>query len=554
MPILPYLRTSERHCLPHNLYGCCFVFTVHLHFTGIAVQAASSNDPAMNDLNVLNFALTLEQLELAFYTEALATIPCPNSPHANDLSTQWSTLDASLNLADGSSCDYMYVILQHEQAHVDFLTTALKSTTVTPVPSCNPSTYTYTGYKFGAGFTDSVAHIVATAQALENTGVMAYDGAINNLDNTAYQQAAATIATIEARHASFLNMLNKASGFPAVTDTPKSPSDIVAIASPFFDPNGPQYKSCTASLSNLPFIRPTGVASANGQTPGMASSPFPTSPAPTYSTAQATQDLATLNYALTLEHLEAAFYNAFMTKYSQQDFANAKLSDSFTIFTRFQMIQSHENAHVTILQGVISGRGGTPVQASTYCFDKFISSVQTGISTAQLLENTGVSAYDGAVNTITDTGLQQAAATIATVEARHASFLNAIELQPNADAQFPNGSFDKALTMAQVLSAVQATGIICSEGASAGTGSGNTSGSGSGSGSNGSGTPSTDNGTGTGTGTVSSGSTSTGSAASGGNGNGGGDISTSNSVPSSRAGVFVLVMLGLLTLSVRRWL
>ena len=52
---------------------------------------------------------------------------------------------------------------------------------------------------------------------------------------------------------------------------------------------------------------------------------------------------------------------------------------------------------------------------------------------AEFLENTGVSAYDGAIAYIKAAKLQTAGATIATVEARHASYLNLI----NGDLPFP---------------------------------------------------------------------------------------------------------------------
>ncbi len=62
---------------------------------------------------------------------------------------------------------------------------------------------------------------------------MAYDGAIKCLLNPELQEAGATIATVEARHAAFLNLLNGASPFPAPFDTPKDKCEIFAIAAPF---------------------------------------------------------------------------------------------------------------------------------------------------------------------------------------------------------------------------------------------------------------------------------------------------------------------------------
>jgi len=85
----------------------------------------------------------------------------------------------------------------------------------------------------------------------------------------------------------------------------------------------------------------------------------------------------------------------------------------------------NENAHVDALVATIQGLSGTPVPACTYNFAS-VTNVTQYVVVAAVLENTGVSAYDGAINTIYDKGLQQTAATIATVEARHASYLNLI--------------------------------------------------------------------------------------------------------------------------------
>ena len=45
--------------------------------------------------------------------------------------------------------------------------------------------------------------------------------------------AALNIHSVEARHAAYLNGLNNASPFPAATDTPLTPDEVLAIAGPF---------------------------------------------------------------------------------------------------------------------------------------------------------------------------------------------------------------------------------------------------------------------------------------------------------------------------------
>ena len=79
------------------------------------------------------------------------------------------------------------------------------------------------------------------------------------------------------------------------------------------------------------------------------------------------------------------------------------------------------------------------------------------LAIAKVLEDTGVSAYDGAVKLIRDPGLLTAAATIATVEARHAAYLRLI----TGDIPFP-AAFDTAKTMQEILAAVDPFIVSCS--------------------------------------------------------------------------------------------
>lgn len=103
--------------------------------------------------------------------------------------------------------------------------------------------------------------------------------------------------------------------------------------------------------------------------------------------------------------------------------ANLNSTSNAAIFGYLLAIRDHELAHVAALRSTITKLGGTPVEACSYRFDA-VTSFETFLQIAQALENTGVSAYDGAINRITDKNLLQTAATIATVEARHAAYLN----------------------------------------------------------------------------------------------------------------------------------
>ena len=171
-------------------------------------------------------------------------------------------------------------------------------------------------------------------------------------------------------------------------------------------------------------------------------------------------DLQVLNYALTLEHLEAAFYNQGLRRFSSTDFGNstAALNSgdflSGNLYAYLSIIRDHENAHVRSLTAVIRSGSGTPVSPCTYNFG--FTTADAFLATAQLLENTGVMAYDGAVSLINSGVLRTAAASIATVEARHASYLNVI----NGGAPAPE-AFDTPKTMAQILAAAGGFIVSC---------------------------------------------------------------------------------------------
>jgi hypothetical protein len=161
--------------------------------------------------------------------------------------------------------------------------------------------------------------------------------------------------------------------------------------------------------------------------------------------ARVAQDIAVLNYALTLERLEADFYVTGLQRFGASDFAGFGVS---TLFDRLRDIRDHEVAHVNTLTTVVQGLGGSPVTGGTFAFG--VTDARSFLRVAQVLENTGVTAYDGAVALIRTPQLQTAGATIATVEARHAAFLNFI----NGDNPFPSAT-DTPRTPADILTAIK---------------------------------------------------------------------------------------------------
>ncbi len=176
---------------------------------GMPRVLAGVSDPT--DLEILNYALTLEHLEYAFYRDQLPRFKSNKFNRYNRYAPRGS-----------KAYELFTAIRDHEGAHVQTLTDTIVSLGGTPVPELT--------YNFGV---DSVQEFVQLAQTLENTGVSAYIGALALIDAPALQTAGASIATVEARHAAFLNLLNATSPFPAAFDTPKTMEEVVAAITPF---------------------------------------------------------------------------------------------------------------------------------------------------------------------------------------------------------------------------------------------------------------------------------------------------------------------------------
>jgi hypothetical protein len=82
------------------------------------------------------------------------------------------------------------------------------------------------------GYTDANSFL-ATAAAVENLGVSAYDGAGMYISDPGLLTAAGSIVAVEARHAAYLNLITGAEPFPAAYETPLSPDEVLAVAGPF---------------------------------------------------------------------------------------------------------------------------------------------------------------------------------------------------------------------------------------------------------------------------------------------------------------------------------
>ncbi|TFK38842.1 ferritin-like domain-containing protein [Crucibulum laeve] len=132
--------------------------------------------------------------------------------------------------------------------------------------------------------------------------------------------------------------------------------------------------------------------------------------------ADAIDDTTVLNFALTLEHLENAFYAGALEKFDEGAFKKAGLPSWAR--GRFVQIAAHEAAHVKFLSDALGDKATKPC---TYNFP--YTDPKTFAALSMALEGVGVSAYAGAAQFITNKQYLTAAAVVLSTEARHASWV-----------------------------------------------------------------------------------------------------------------------------------
>ena len=152
-----------------------------------------------DDLQILGFALSLEQVEIAFYKAALANAGL--SGKAQDLATSFG---------------------QHESEHADALNKLI--TQLGGKPAAAPKT------KFGV--TDQASFLRLAVQ-LEDTGVAAYDGAAPAVSSPDILSALGEIAQTEARHSAALRMMAGQDPAPEAFEKPIEPQQAQSRVQPF---------------------------------------------------------------------------------------------------------------------------------------------------------------------------------------------------------------------------------------------------------------------------------------------------------------------------------
>ena len=136
-------------------------------------------------------------------------------------------------------------------------------------------------------------------------------------------------------------------------------------------------------------------------------------------------DGGVLNYAYALEQLEAAFYTIAADNAA---FGSIFSSDEQRLL---RDIRDHEIIHREFLKTAL---GADAIPGLTPNFDAVdFSSRASVLGTAQVFEDLGVAAYNGAGKYLDDAGLLTIAGKIVSVEARHAAAIRDV-LQPGTPA------------------------------------------------------------------------------------------------------------------------
>lgn len=151
-------------------------------------------------------------------------------------------------------------------------------------------------------------------------------------------------------------------------------------------------------------------------------------------------DVEILQFALTLEYLEAEFYKRALQKVDAPGEVRELTAE----------LADNESEHVEMLIETIQTLGGSPVPKPRFDFGDVYATTEGYLRRSNLFEDTGVSAYNGVGPLVEDADVLAAAGSIVQVEARHAALVRLLRGAPPAPQ-----SFDIASTQEEVRKAVK---------------------------------------------------------------------------------------------------
>lgn len=155
-----------------------------------------------SDIDILNYALTLEALEADFYAQGVKQ-----------------------KAVSGRELDIVKSIGAHEAAHVDVLTQTIQDLGAEPVNAPK--------FKYPSGTFNDRAKFLKTASTFEELGVTAYHGQVTKIKTPDLLAAAASIAGVESRHAAVVAKMIGGQPFPRPVEATKPMDAVLKAVQPF---------------------------------------------------------------------------------------------------------------------------------------------------------------------------------------------------------------------------------------------------------------------------------------------------------------------------------
>lgn len=238
---------TRRGLLKGSVAASAAAFTAFaLGSTPLMSTSVLAAPPLDDDLQILNYALTLEHLESAAYKAVLG-----------------------MNVLTGRALTYFTAFGAHEVTHVDAITMTIRQLGGTPV---SPATYNFSSVP------KDQAGIIAFFQNVESVGASAYLGAAGSIKAIPVLDAALSIHAVEAEHASALADLVMPGGelfAPEAFATPRTPDQVMQIVAPFFmaqaaatGTGGGTAATATRAATAAPTATPANVPAAAPRTGG----------------------------------------------------------------------------------------------------------------------------------------------------------------------------------------------------------------------------------------------------------------------------------------------
>lgn len=170
-------------------------------------QAFAQNGETEGDVEILNFALTLEVLEQTYYQEALRQV--------GGLGGEVQSLAAEIEA--------------NESEHVDTLTATIQDLGGQPAQAPE--------FDFGEAF-QSEDSFLELAQTFEDTGVSAYNGAAPMISAKEVLAAAGSIVQVEGRHAGLIRLQRGEEPAPVAFDETLDQQEVMDAVQPFIAGGG----------------------------------------------------------------------------------------------------------------------------------------------------------------------------------------------------------------------------------------------------------------------------------------------------------------------------